>query len=105
MSKGYRVKGNTFRAYVKYVAENGMLDDVSRQLSPESVALLHTLPLPGSWVDGVALDEIVEAVYELKGGTAVIQMTRAVIDREMLPFFIPALRAIMRVLGTSPATL
>jgi uncharacterized protein (TIGR02265 family) len=101
----YLVKGATFRAYVKYLKTEGKLDAVLEKISPAAASALREPPLQGSWIDAHLLVEVVEAIDALEGSEGVLKMGREVIRREMLPFFFPMIQTVMRVMGTSPATL
>src|SRR5256885_279150 len=101
----YRVKAKTFRAHVRYLEKTGKLAAVRALLSPEVAELVEHPPLPGAWLDGTVMNEIVRAVYDLDGGAGVREMMRHIIDDEMLSFFAPVLQGIVRILGTSPSFL
>ena len=105
MGDAYRIKGNTFRAHVAYLKENGLCDAVLARLSPEAAALVVQPPLPASWVSGALLDEICVAVHALKGKETLLQMERAVIWGPLTKMFIPILQGLFRVLGASPGAL
>jgi hypothetical protein len=99
----YRVKGTTLRAYLKYLKEQSQLDGIRTRVSPESAKVMADPPLPGSWVDARVLQEMVEAVYQTRGGEeAVLVMGRAV-TREMLPGFVGVLQGVLKIFGASPA--
>jgi hypothetical protein len=104
-STKYLIKGGTFRAYVKQLEEGKTLEVVLRRVSPEAATLARNPPLKSSWVDAHKLTELVEAVYALQGREGVLQLGRDVVQKQMLPFFLPMLRGIMRVVGVSPAAL
>jgi hypothetical protein len=101
----YLVKGSSFRAYVKQVEELKKLDEVMARLSPAAAALAKSPPMPSSWIDAHLLAEIIEAVCVLTGREGVLRLGRDVVQRQMLPFFTPMLRGIMRVVGVSPQSL
>src|SRR5437773_6152040 len=98
-SEAYRVKGATFRAYVKVLKEEGKLAAVVARLSPDAAAAVRDLPLAGSWVDALWLVEIVEAIEALQGRNAALELGRQALTREMLPFFFPMIKAVMRIMG------
>lgn len=101
----YLVKGSSFRAYVKQVEELKQLDEVLARVSPGAVALAKNLPMPSSWIDAHLLAEIIEAVCVLTGREGALKLGRDTVQRQMLPFFTPMLRGIMRVVGVSPQSL
>ena|SRR5438105_254370 len=104
-SVDYRIKGKAFRAHLNYLRDGGRFHQVRALVSPEIAAIMDHPPLPSAWVEGKIQEAIRDGVYELEGAVGVLRMARAAIDREMLPFFFPVLRGIMRMVGTSPATL
>src|SRR5262249_38761482 len=104
-ASSYRVKGSTFRAHVKHLDKVKKLGPVLDRLSPQAAQAVTTLPLPTSWLDASLLDEIIEKVAEVYGIDRVLEMERELLKGEVLPFVFPMLSGVMRVLGTSPATL
>jgi hypothetical protein len=101
----YLIKGGTFRAYVKQLADTNRLETVLGRVSPETAALARNLPMPSSWIDAHRLNEIVLVIYTVEGPEAALRLGRDVVDKQMLPFFLPMLRGIMKVIGVSPASL
>jgi hypothetical protein len=105
VADAYRVKGGIFRSHVLYLKKHHKLEAVLARLSPKTAALVTTLPLASSWVEGPALDEIVEAVDALEGTAAVLEMEEAMLRLDVVPLVLPMLQGILRICGTSPATL
>jgi hypothetical protein len=101
----YRVKGWIFRGHVAYLKKHGRLDAVVARLSPAAAAAVVTLPLAGSWIDGPLLDEIVEVVDALEGTPALLAMEEAMLRLDMVAVLLPMVQGLIRIFGTSPATL
>src|SRR5262249_14039403 len=83
----------------------GRLDDVLARVSPETAAMARNLPLPGSWIDGWFLNELVQGLYELEGTAGARRLVQGVVDGRMMSILLPVIKAVMRVLGGSPAIL
>jgi hypothetical protein len=62
-------------------------------------------PLPGTWIDAWPLFEMVEVIYALEGREGVLQMQRELLRLDVVPLLLPMLSGILRLFGTSPATL
>jgi hypothetical protein len=103
-NSGYRVKATVLRAYTGYLQKEGLLADARASLSPHVLALLDHPPLPSSWVDGGPLSELLGFVFKRQGVSGVNRMSEQAL-REMLPIYMPALKAAMRLSGVSPATI
>src|SRR5262245_22590032 len=101
----YRVKGRTFRAHLEYLRQNGMLEAVLGRVGPEAAELMVEPPLPGRWIPGRLLDEILVAVQALKGSEAVLVMERSVIRGPLSYIFMPVVQFFLGILGASPAAL
>jgi len=103
--KLYRAKGVMFRAHVEYLEKIGKLDAVLERVLPETMALARNLPLPGSWIDGWHLNELVQGLYEMEGTAGARRLIQGVVDGRMMSILLPVIKAVMRVLGGSPAIL
>ena len=101
----YLVKGSSVRAYLTELQETKKLEALTARVSPEAAALVRDPPMPSSWVDAHRMGELVEAYSGLAGHEAALELGRAVVGKHMLPFFLPMLTGIMRVIGVSPASL
>jgi hypothetical protein len=101
----YLVKGSSFRAYVKTLEEWKKLDAVLPRVSPEAATAARNPPMPSSWVDAHLLAELIEAVFAVGGKDGVLRLGRETVQKQMLPFFTPMLRGIMRVVGVTPQSL
>ena len=101
----YLVKGSSFRAYVKTLEEWKKLEAALLKVSPEAAATARNPPMPSSWVDAHLLAELIEAVFQLSGREGALRLGREMVQKQMLPFFTPMLRGIMRVVGVSPQSL
>jgi uncharacterized protein (TIGR02265 family) len=101
----YLIKGSSFRAYVKQLEECKKLEAVLAKASPAAIQLARNLPMPSSWVDAHLLAEIIELVNGIGGREAVLRLGRDAVQKQMLPFFTPMLRGIMRVVGVTPQSL
>src|SRR5262245_13836083 len=94
-----------FRAHVEYLEKTGKLESVLARVSPETAALARNLPLPGSWLDGWTVNELVQGLYELEGVAGARRLIQGVVDGRMMSILLPVIKAVMRVLGGSPAIL
>lgn len=99
-----RVKGNVVRAWARCAERCGSLSRVRDRLSKETLAVLENPPLPASWTPSVPIDELFAAVYTLEGHSAALQLARMA-SRELEPTYTTMLSGLLRLLGTSPASL
>jgi hypothetical protein len=99
-----RLKGATLRAYIDTLVKLKRRDDVMARVPPETAQIIAAPPLSGSWVDFMHIVHITSAMEQLTGTTGVRDFAHRAID-EAKGFHIKMLEGLMRLFGTSPATL
>ena len=98
------VKGSVVRAWARCAARQGILPEVEKKLSPATLAALRDPPLAGSWVSAEPLTQLFLAVYDTLGRAAAIKLSREAAE-EVTPVYAGMLGGLLRLLGTSPASL
>jgi hypothetical protein len=101
----YQVKGSVFRAHLKWLERERLLELVAAKVSPESARLFKSPPLGSSWMESAPLDELMEQIEVVRGLDGVRQVARDTLRDEMSPMLGPMVRGVMRVIGGSPPTL
>jgi hypothetical protein len=101
---GYEVKGTLVRAYIREVEKLGLAEEVATRVSADTRAQMRELPLPSLWLDGSVIEELINAVDAVRGVEAVRTVTKQG-QLAILPFLRPFIGGILRLFGTSPATL
>ena len=101
---GYRVKASVLRAYLRYLKREQLLETLMQTVSPTTAELLRQPPLPSTWLDGSIYVDVQGAVEKVQGLDGVLRMVEMSL-RDALPTFMGALRHVVTVFGTSPATL
>jgi len=99
-----RVKGATLRSYLHWLQRERKIDEVLARVPPSTAALLREPPLPGTWIDGMELVRLMIAVQAVAGIDGVRRSGRDTLH-EMLPRHRTLVTGLMRLFGTSPATL
>lgn len=98
-------KGSVLRSIATTLTENRLFDGIAAAVSPTTRAMMLDPPLPTVWVDGRLLNEIYEAILKLHGADALRRMNRQAIEHGVSPLIRGAAESILRVFGSSPATL
>jgi hypothetical protein len=98
------VKATTPRAYLKWLTRHKMFDAVLKLVPPGTAALMREPPLQSTWVQSESIEPIVRAVETLEGKAGVRRMSRETLHDELLPPLRKMATNILRLLGTSPAT-
>jgi hypothetical protein len=101
----YRTKGSIFRAHLKWLQQEGKLETVRLKVSSPTQRMMDDPPLASSWIDSPPLDEIMEQIEVLDGLEGVRRVSMMTLRDQISGFMVPMVRGIMRVIGTSPATL
>ena len=99
-----RVKGATLRSYLHWLQREHKVDEVLARVPPSTAALMREPPLPGTWVDGMELVRMMMALQAVAGLDAVRKCGHDTLQ-EMLPRHRTLISGLMRLFGTSPATL
>jgi hypothetical protein len=99
------VKAATPRAYIKWLTREKKFDAVLARVPPETAALMREPPLPSTWVVSAHVEPIVVALDAVGGRIAVRRMAHDVLHEDLLPPLHSATSALLRLFGTSPATL
>ena len=99
-----RVKANTFRSYIRILTAEGKLEAVVAHVPDDTAALIRTPPLPGSWMDGRHMHDVVVAVDAVGGLAAVRELSRKGTADARKPYM-SIVETVLKLFGTSPATL
>jgi hypothetical protein len=99
-----RVKGNIVRGWSRVLERQALLEKLRSRLKPSTVTFFADPPLAASWVDSSPLTELFLALYETSGRAAALKFARDTTD-EVSPFYIGVLSGVLRLFGTSPASL
>jgi hypothetical protein len=99
-----KVKAKTFRSYVSILTADGKYDAVLAIVPPDTAALMRDPPLPGSWMHGRHMHDVVVAVNAIGGLTAVRELTRRGTEDARKPYM-NIVEGVLKLFGTSPATL
>ena len=101
----YKVKASVFRAYVKWLEQEGRLASVLAKTSPETARLVKAPPLASTWMESAPLDELVTHIEEGLGLEGVRRASQEVLRDQMGPLLTPMVRNILRMIGASPETI
>jgi hypothetical protein len=101
----YAVKALTFRAYLAQIDKLGALEAVKARVPPETLHAMEEPPLPTVWMDPLRFEEMMCALEAVRGLHAVRTVSRAALDAATVPNLRPILSGLLRMFGTSPATL
>jgi hypothetical protein len=99
-----RVKGATLRSYLHWLQREHKVEEVRLRVPPSTAALMRDPPLPGTWVDGMELVRLLTALQAVAGMEGVRRCGRDTLQ-DMLPIHRTLVTGLMRLFGTSPATL
>jgi hypothetical protein len=99
-----RIKATTFRSYVAILAGDGKRDAVMAHVPPDTAALMRDPPLPGSWMDGRHVHDVLVAVDQIGGMGAVRELARRGTEDARRPYM-SIVEGVLKLFGTSPATL
>jgi hypothetical protein len=99
-----RVKAKAFRSYLGILIADGKRDAVMAVVPPDTAALMRDPPLPGSWMDGRHMHDVVVAVDAIGGIAAVRELTRRGTADARKPYM-SIVEGVLKLFGTSPATL
>jgi hypothetical protein len=98
-------KGSVLRGYLIQLRRRERLEAVRRMVSPTTAGWFDEPPLPTTWIDATALEEIYAAVAAIDGEPAVASLVRDALEGSIGPSAMPILRGILRVFGAKPASL
>ena len=99
-----RIKATTFRSYVAILGRDGHRDAVMAYVPPDTAALMRDPPLPGSWMDGRHVHDVLVAVDQIGGMGAVRDLARRGTEDARRPYM-SIVEGVLKLFGTSPATL
>jgi hypothetical protein len=104
MSAGYEIKAATLRAYLKVLERHAVLDAVRARLDDKMRAIIADPPPASSWIDGGLMETLMAAVEAERGDDGVRQLARES-QLELVPMLLPLIEGVLRLFGTSPASL
>lgn len=100
-----QVKGFMVRSIVTVLLRHGLRDQVVARVGPRAAALIEDPPLATEWLDVVPHNEILQALFELLGSEKLRALNREAVELGVSPLVKGAAMSVLRVFGTSPATL
>jgi hypothetical protein len=98
------VKASTLRSHLKWITREGLLDKVAARLPPVTAALVRNPPLPSTWMDWSEMEPLLCAL-DAVDSTAVLRMSRDEVRQDLIAPLRPMVSAVLRLFGTSPATI
>ncbi len=101
---GYQLKASTLRAYLKELSRRGWLHAVLGAIDPEARLVLEAPPPASSWMDASPVEELMAAIALRYGEESLRDFSRES-NKELIPYLKPILEGMLRLFGTSPATL
>jgi hypothetical protein len=99
-----RVKGTALRSYIHWLEREHKLDAILARVPASTAALIRDPPLPGTWVDGMDLVHMMEALAAIDGLDGVRRCGNQTLQ-DMVPRHRTLITGLLRLFGTSPATL
>jgi hypothetical protein len=93
------------RSYVNWLVQDKKFGAVLERVPAVTAGLMRNPPLAGTWVERAHVVPIVVAVDALYGKAGVRRMSKATVGSELMEKLRPALAALLRIFGTSPATI
>jgi hypothetical protein len=101
----YELKALTFRAYLAQIEKIGALAEVKARVQPETLHAMESPPLPTAWIDPLLYEDMMGALEAVRGIAAVRTVTKSALESTTLPNLRPIVGGLLRLFGTSPATL
>jgi hypothetical protein len=99
-----RLKGSTLRAYVNALEKLPRREEVIARMPERTARLIAAPPLAGSWVDFMHIVDITVAVEAVVGTIGLRDFAHRAVEEAKGPH-IKMLEGLLRLFGTSPATL
>jgi hypothetical protein len=102
---GYSIKGSLVRGYLEQVRRLAILPEVIERVSASSRQLIADPPMPSTWLDASVIEEMVNAVEELRGLEGVRALTAEGLKTGLLALMQPVIAGMLRLFGATPETL
>jgi hypothetical protein len=99
------IKAATLRADVQWLQRENRLAAILERVPPSTALLLRDPPLASTWVDSQHGEAVLRALESVDGKFAVLRMSREKLRDGLLPPLRPMIAGVLRLFGTSPATL
>lgn len=101
----YEVKASALRGYVSVLQRRGFLEELLRDASEGTRRVVASPPAASAWIDATPTEELMALLAEKKGLARVREVSREALDEGVVPLVLPLVSGILRLFGTSPATL
>jgi hypothetical protein len=75
------------------------------KLSAETRQALDALPLPAAWIDGIVLQDLIEAAVAVAGFEVACQVSMRAQENSIGPLLMPVITGLLRLFGATPNTL
>ena len=101
----YEVKASLLRSYIHQLQQRGLWDKVKARVSPATLKHLDDPPLASTWIDGLVIEELIEALHAVGGVEAVKEVTKQGQQIGLLAVVKPVVIGLLRLFGATPPTL
>jgi hypothetical protein len=100
------VKGASLRAHIGWLRRENKLELVRARVPMTTQRLIDDPPLPSTWLDSRDVEPLLCALEAIDGRAGVLRMARdAMHEDSFMARLRPMLAGVVRLFGTSPATL
>jgi hypothetical protein len=101
----FSVKASVLRGRVHALRARSSFEVVASAVSEPLRALLHTPPLVSSWIDGAALVEIDDVIYDVLGEAALNEIALATVRDGLTPILRNVVEGMLQLFGATPGAL
>ena len=97
-----QIIGSIVLAYLSEVEKRGLLDRVRTRAGPELQKIFAKRPLPVTWIDAAAMEQLALAVMAEAGETALSALSLDAMKRSVGPLFGTVAKTSIAILGATP---
>jgi hypothetical protein len=104
-SAGWRLKASALRGFAGEARALEIYDQVAARVHPSTRALMGSPPPASVWIDASITEDVLRAVEAVRGRAALRDFSRRGLLASTAPLLRPMVEPLLRLFGTSPATL
>lgn len=104
-SAGYEVKASALRGYVAVLKKRGDFERLRPKLPADVLAFAESPPPASAWIDARYTEVLLSSYADMVGDRAMRQLSREALSASVAPLIRPIVEGLLRLFGTSPATL
>src|SRR5262249_46375620 len=100
-----RVAAMMFRSYLSMFESRGLLEKLRPKMTPSLAAIVARPPFPVAWVESGLLYEMLELAGDATSYDDIRQIAYENTSQQTGQMIVPMLRTLLRLWGTTPATI